>query len=76
MRTFFDITTEQRTNPQSVLKSVRVSLLQALTILNKAASGKDFVGRDVNVHEDIDELLSGNSLKIAVFYDKTLRTTK
>ena len=36
-----------------------------------AASGEDVVGGDVEVHEDIDELLSETVRKYSVLYDKT-----
>ena len=39
-----------------------------------AASGEDVVGGDVEVHEDIDELLSETVRKYSVSYDKTLKT--
>ena len=38
-----------------------------------AASGMDVVGGDVEVHEDIDELLSETVRKYSVSYDKTLK---
>ena len=44
-------------NQSERLKNHR-SLSPSGTIFNKAASGEDVVGRDVKVHEDIDELLS------------------
>ena len=37
------------------------------------ASGEDVVGGDVEVHEDIDELLSETVRKHSVLYDKTLK---
>ena len=37
-------------------------------------SGKDVVAGDVEVHEDIDELLSETVRKFCVLYDKTLKT--
>ena len=36
-----------------------------------AASGEDVVGGEVEVHEDIDELLSETVRKYSVLYDKT-----
>ena len=39
-----------------------------------AASGEDVVGGDVEVHEDIDELLSETVRKYSVSYDKTFKT--
>ena len=36
-----------------------------------AASGEDVVGGEVEVHEDIDELLSKTVRKYSVLYDKT-----
>ena len=39
-----------------------------------AASGEDVVVGDVEVHEDIDELLSETVRKYSVLYDKTLET--
>ena len=39
-----------------------------------AASGEDVVGGDVEVHEDIDELLSETVRKYSVLYEKTLKT--
>ena len=38
-----------------------------------AASEEDVVGGDVEVHEDIDELLSETVRKYSVLYDKTLK---
>ena len=40
-----------------------------------AASGEDVVGGEVEVHEDIDELVSETVRKYSVLYDKTLKTT-
>ena len=39
-----------------------------------AASGEDVVGGEVEVHEDIDELLSETVRKYSILYDKTLKT--
>ena len=39
-----------------------------------AASGVDVVSGDVEVHEDIDEMLSETVRKYSVLYDKTLKT--
>lgn len=36
-----------------------------------AASGEDVVGGEIEVHEDIDELLSETVRKYSVLYDKT-----